>query len=134
MTAPATIEVGIYQKLKTTDVIFALVRERIYPVVAPQNAARPYVVYERINAIRISALTSDTDMAHGTWRISAYAETRDEAVNLGNEVRKALQRYKGTISDQTFEDVFVVNQLDVYDDLDHLHHVGYDFDIWYRET
>ncbi|KFF50458.1 hypothetical protein GY26_01850 [Gammaproteobacteria bacterium MFB021] len=77
------IETQIYAQLKD------LQGGRVYPQIAPQGTARPYLVY-----VVASDITERLLQAHGAQRVAvqvdAYAETPSAAITARDEVIDAL--------------------------------------------
>ena len=89
---------AIYSILTADSDVNAIVSGRVYPQIAAQGAAFPFVVYV------INDLTpSDTKSGVSTldevrYEVLAIAETYAEAADLNEKVRTALDRYTGTVS------------------------------------
>ena len=89
---------AIYSILTGDSAVSALVGSRVYPQIAAQGAAFPFVVY------LVNDLTpSDTKSGVSTldevrYEVLAIAETYAEAADLNEKIRTALDRYTGTVS------------------------------------
>lgn len=89
---------AIYSILTGDSAVIALVGSRVYPQIAAQGAAFPFVVY------LVNDLTpSDTKSGVSTldevrYEVLAIAETYAEAADLNEKIRTALDRYTGTVS------------------------------------
>lgn len=89
---------AIYSILTADSDVNAIVSGRVYPQIAAQGAAFPFVVYV------INDLTpSDTKSGVSTldevrYEVLAIAETYAEAADLNEKIRTALDRYTGTVS------------------------------------
>ena len=89
---------AIYSILTSDSDVSAIVGTRVYPQIAAQGAAFPFVVY------LINDLTpSDTKSGVSTldevrYEVLAIAETYAEAADLNEKIRTALDRYTGTVS------------------------------------
>lgn len=133
MTAPDTVEKAVYSLLSGADGLAKLTNGRVFPIVAPQNVKRPFITYERSSTERVAALSNDTDVARGIFQISAWSDNRDEAVDVALQVRTIMQRYRGTASGIIIDDIYIQNEVDLYDSSTKLFQVSIDFEIWYRE-
>jgi hypothetical protein len=90
------LSADFYSRLISHAGLSALVGDRIYPLVLPQNTALPAVVYQRISGQRIQNLTRDTG---GPQRIrvqlTAWAEDVDTANSVAEQVRQAMEAATG---------------------------------------
>ena len=64
---------------------------RVYPDILPQNPTYPAITYQQI----LSNSHHDIDIDFPRYQVTAWAETRRAAINLADEIDKALTRYKG---------------------------------------
>ena len=129
-----SVGAAIYDRLSNYAGLSSLVSTRIYPVLAPQGAILPYVIYERISGTRIRALASDTDLASPRYQFTSFSDDYDEAYSVSEQVRAALQRYTGTVGSPGVDivDCTIETETDLYDTLTQLHQHFFDFMIWHR--
>lgn len=107
--------------------IAALVADRIYPLVAPQEAALPYLVYQRISTVRERSHSGPSGLAHPRFQITAAAEEYSTLRDLANAVRGALD---GSALAQA---VFVDNEWDGWDEAADAFVSRIDVIIWHEE-
>ncbi len=71
----------------------ALVSNRVFPDVAPENTARPYITYQQVGGTGINFLDQATvpNKRHARFQINVWAETREEVVTLMGQVETALR-------------------------------------------
>ncbi len=110
------IEETIFSRLSTFAGITALVGAppncRVYPHdLAPENATFPYVTYTLISAPREIAMGSDPGLVRSRWQFDAWDLDPDGARNLAEQLRLALERWRGVGSGTTVQDTFIDNQL-----------------------
>lgn len=93
-TANATIigafrlERGIYYTLANTAAIAAVVSTRIYPAGSvPQNAALPYIIFQRMDNAHIRHMTGGAGIAKATYKFAAWAAEQDTAQDLCDRIR-----------------------------------------------
>lgn len=111
-----------------------LVSTRIYPSELPQKCPLPAVVYERASTISHSAMGQDTGTYESIWRLSCHASTFTAARNVCDQVRQALQRWRGTYDYIEIKDSFLEGESTEYlNDVD-VHEVIQEFKIWYYST
>lgn len=74
-----------------------LVQDRIYPVLAPQNAQRPFVVWRRDGGDPLATLSGNSARRQFfSLLIGAYAETFDEADRLADAIVAAINAASGS--------------------------------------
>ena len=90
------IGLAIYDILSNDSNVSALVSTRIYPNVAKQSSAFPFIVYQTTS-------TDPTDTKDGvspldviSFEVLCFSETYTQAVDLAEKVRNALDRNTGT--------------------------------------
>lgn len=90
------LESAIIQQLLSYTNLTALIGTRVYPVVAHQGVARPYVLIQRISTPR--SYTMDSKAVVDS-RIQAYvkADTYGGAKGVAEQVKSALQHKTGNI-------------------------------------
>lgn len=99
----------IYGRLSAVSGVTSLVSTRIYPDMAPQNAAFPYVVFQKLS-------TSPTDTKEGVSKldkllvqVDCYSNNYDNAHALAAAVRTALDRYAGTVNGHVVDKIIFSN-------------------------
>jgi len=127
------IEEAINSRLAGFAGLSALVSDRIYPAIAKQGAALPYVVHTRISGARESAMGADTGVSRARFQISSFGSTYSSAKSVAKQIRLALQRYSGTVGGDEILAVFIENDFDLYEEDTLLHHVATDVTVHYRE-
>ena len=111
----------------------ALIAARMYPVVAPQDATVPFVVYQEISNERISAMGVDTNIARPRFQFTSYGSDYEEARTVAKQVQLSLQRFSGVVATVTIDDIFIETDLDDYDPETRLFSVVQDFEVIHRE-
>lgn len=124
-----TIKAAIYSRLSNYTNLTDLVGLRIYPGIAPQNTATPYVTIQKISDEPVPAMSADTGLERPRFQIDSWSDQPLEAENVDVQVRAALQRYSGTLAGTTIQVSFLENSVDLYDQETELHHVATDFEI-----
>ncbi len=109
------IEEALYSHLAADAGVSALVGDRIYPTLAPQEAELPYLVYQRVSGPRVRSHGGPSGLAHPRFQITGAAETYPSLRAVMNAVRAALDGFKGTMGGTGGVEVggaFVENELD----------------------
>lgn len=109
-----------------TDIFSALgpiVNNRVYPLVMPQAATIPAVVYTRIANNAQNVLEGGSTLDQVRIQIDTYATTFAECRNIADQVRSAIEGIKGTL--QTEQDFWEV-EVNYY-------RISQDYYIWERK-
>jgi|TARA_R110001632_G_scaffold204899_1_gene328456 hypothetical protein len=96
---------AIYSILTTDSAVSAIVSSRVYPQIAAQGAAFPFVVYV-INDITPSDTKSGVStLDEVRYEILAISENYAEAADLNEKIRTALDRYTGTVAEVVIDSI-----------------------------
>lgn len=128
------IEQHLYQRLSGFAGLTALVVARIYPQKLPQKPVYPAVTYLTVSAVRESAMGSDPGVARRRFSVIAWGATFTSASDVAEQVRAALQRYRGTLDGTEILDSYIELTRDLYHDDAKVYSVVNDFDVVYREA
>lgn len=129
-----SVEKAVYARLSTATGLTALTSTRIAPAVNPQGVTYPSVTFRVISEERVTAMGSDPGIARARVQVDAWSDDFAEAEPVANQVRAALQRYRGTSATVEVLDVFVLNRTHLYqEDPVNVHQVSQDFEVIYRE-
>ena len=86
-----SIETDLYATLSTDSGVTALCSTRIYPNLAPEGTAFPYITYQMVAGTRISTIPGIGDMIRKRIQISCHANTYSESKSVGTAVESALE-------------------------------------------
>ena len=128
-----SIETALYTQLSGYAGLTDLVSTRIYPLILPQDCSLPAVTYFRVSGPRIHAMGSDTGNAMPRFQISCWASTYSSVKAVATQVRAALSRLQDTVDSVVIEDIFIENEMDVYDPDVETYHTSLDFIVMHRE-
>ena len=70
--------------------------KRVYYSVLPADPTLPAVTVQEISTPPVGAMGDDTGMVGFRIQVDSWATTRTKAKSLGEQVRDALQRWRGT--------------------------------------
>ena len=98
---------ALYEYLSADADIKNRVRGRIYPIVLPQNALLPAIVYSPVLANYDSALQGDTGFVRQTVQFVSHDTTYKKTRELSRLIKKALQDYQGDMNGLLIQAVFV---------------------------
>lgn len=101
------ISQAVFEYLKTRDEIVGRVGDRIYPIVLPQDASLPAIVYSPVLANYDSALQGDTGYVRQTMQFVCHDRTYKKSRELSRMVKRAFQDYHGDMCGLWIEAVFI---------------------------
>ena len=98
---------ALYEYLSADADIKKRINGRIYPIVLPQNALLPAIVYSPVLANYDSALQGDTGFVKQTVQFVSHDTTYKKTRELSRLIKKALQDYQGDMNGLCIQAVFV---------------------------
>jgi len=88
---------AIYSSLKAdTTGVYARVATRIYPLMAPQTAAAPFLTYQQISSPGYRASVADANIRSDRLQIDCYSTSLSTVRALADDVRYRLRDHMGT--------------------------------------
>jgi hypothetical protein len=110
---------ALYYRLSNYANLTSLISTRIYPKMAPQSAALPYVTYEVIGDASHHAHGSDADTYTKIVQLHSWADDYDEVDGVSKQARLALQDYMGNMAGAgdtfTVQRIFFDGRVDLED-------------------
>ena len=136
-----TIESALYSHLSTKASIIALVSDRIYPQIAPNGTAYPFITFTVINEDHDHAMSGATGLANVSMQIDVWTETIADRVAVSEALRNALDGFTGDMGteDLNIRSCFLDNRA-VFQETDTegkgqpIYRASMDFSIWHVET
>ncbi|MFA5866917.1 MAG: DUF3168 domain-containing protein [Actinomycetota bacterium] len=122
-----SIEETLFTRLSTHAGLIALVAARIYPLVAPEGVAAPFVIYQRISTRVVHAMSTDPSLESPRFQVSARGSSYASAKTVETQILAALRDY----TDATIQRAFYENKADLYEPDTKLYHIPVDFIIWH---
>ena len=81
-----TLEAAIFEALKS------LVANRVYPDVAPEKVARPYITYHQVGGAAVNFLDASTpSKKRGRFQVNVWGDTRAQVSALTAATEDALR-------------------------------------------
>ncbi|MBR0190179.1 MAG: DUF3168 domain-containing protein [Clostridia bacterium] len=99
--------IAVYEYLMGIAEIKAMIQDRLYPEMLPQDARLPSVVYSPVLANYDSALQGDTGYVRQTIQFVCHAKTFGKARELSRIIKRALQDYQGDMNGLHIQAVFI---------------------------
>ena len=115
-----TVETDLFDALKS------LTTNRVYPDVAPVDAAKPYITYQQVGGEAINFMESAAPgKRNGRFQINCWAETRAAAMNLARQAEDAL------IESTTLRAYLLGAPVAIYEEETKLYGSRQDASIWF---
>ena len=105
----------------------------VWAVLAPDDAVKPYIVYEVINENPTEVMSAETAPTECPFSLNIYADTFLEIVSITNDMRTVFDRYSGTISTVVVQNIFYEGRNDFFDEGDRDYHRVLDFRMHFEE-
>jgi predicted ATP-dependent serine protease len=96
---------AIYSILTSDSDVSAIVGTRVYPQIAAQEAAFPFVVYVLQDTSPSDTKSGVSTLDEVRYDIVVASETYAEASDLTNKIRTALDRYTGTVESVVIDSI-----------------------------
>ena len=96
---------------------------RVYPLIAPDGAARPYIVFQRISANAQNVLSGTSGLSNTRVQVSVYATTYAQAQEIAAGIDALMAGW-------SVQNVSILSQ-DFYEPDAKLHRVSSDYSIWH---
>lgn len=97
----------LYEYLTGIPAIAERIRGRMYPIMLPEDASLPAIVYAPVLANYDSALQGDTGFVRQTVQFVCHDKTYKRARELSRLVKGALQDYHGDMRGLFIQAVFI---------------------------
>lgn len=98
---------AVYERLCADLAISRYVCGRIYPIVLPEDAPLPAIVYAPVLANYDSALQGDTGFVRQTMQFVCHDTTYKKTRELSRKVKRLFQDYHGDMCGLTIQAVFI---------------------------
>lgn len=66
---------------------------KVYPILAPDNAKAPFIVYQRTGTQRDLAVDGPTGLLIASYRVDVYATSLKSAQNIADAIIDGLSQY-----------------------------------------
>ena len=97
---------GIFELLDDNGPLSSHVDSRIYPIVAPQGTALPFITYE-VTGTTITHTKEKATHQLARVEIVAYADTYGDAVTIGGAMRNAVKRASWQMGQLVIDQIFI---------------------------
>jgi hypothetical protein len=127
------------RRIEATPVLARLLGYRTYPVLAPMSASLPFVTYQRALIERQQTLSVPTGVPRVSVEMSTYAVTYEEAREVADALRAALDGWSGYAYGVEVKHVALETERDGFVQLDGselppVYQITQTFDVAWQET
>jgi hypothetical protein len=105
-------EAAVRNRLVTTPAVTAIVGSRVYPVIAPADAALPFVTWRRTSIQRQHSLSGPVGVPMVMLTVDLFATTYEGVRELADAVRVSLDGWGGTFQNTVVSNVSLENESD----------------------
>jgi len=105
-------EAAIRNTLVSDAGVSAVVGSKIYPVLAPSEAALPFITWRRMAVQRQQSLSGPVGVPSVMLSVDLFAETYEAVRELADKVRLALDGWGGTFQNTVVSNVSLENEAD----------------------
>lgn len=110
-----SIEEWLYKTLSNNGGVTALVGDRIYEGVVPQEQAYPAISFNEIDEISSYTLTDTVRQVESRVQVSVWATSGVERRQVSEAVKYALDGYRGRSHGKAVQSCFILNNVNVTD-------------------
>lgn len=130
---PMGILTGLVAFHNATGALTGLVANRAYPTTTPQNAVKPYYIFQRVSTPqRAASLTGDSALEQSRYQFTVVANTALEADTIAEALKTALLGYKGTMGDRYVSGITLGGDIDDFEPTTQTYRRIVDFLLWHR--
>ena len=120
---------AIYYLLTNATGVTDIVSTRVYPEVAQQDAALPYIVYNVTNNEPTDTKPEPSKLDTAQVEVNVYSNSYTEAIDLAVAVRAALDRVKGTYNGVNVQSIQYLNEVIDFDEPQRAYNINADYDV-----
>lgn len=129
----ATIEEAVYARMTGFAAVSARVGNRVYPLLAPQDAPLPTLAYQVISSVPQRGQGGFSHLTQTVFQLTCQAADYAGVKALAVAARQCWESYKGTVNGITIGSAMVINESDGYSEELIAPVVRMDVSIWHDE-
>ena len=107
------VEPGFRTLLATDTAVTAVVGDRIYQQVKPQDAPSPCIVLTRVSTSYIRQINGVAGATRGRMQVDVFGPSYQVAKELAEKVRSRLDRFTGDVAGTRFKYVLADDERDL---------------------
>lgn len=121
--------------LNSVSAITTLVDDRIYPITAEQDALLPHIILIKMPGTTNPSHDAASNLSATRFQINCYGLTDLQCDQIANEIRLALDGYKGTVLGVRIDRILRLDTGENFDDNDaECYGVATDYRVWHDES
>jgi len=129
----ATIEEAVYARTVGDAGVAALIGTRCYPLVVPQDATMPAIMYQRISGSPERSHSGFSGLSETRFQFTCEADTYASAKAVAQALRRCWESFAGAVGSIAIGGAFVENETDGYSEETPAPVVRMDVSIWHNE-
>ncbi len=130
----SNISEAVVEQMLGVSALTALIDERLYPNVAPQDAEKPTVVYQLIDTQHVASRSGSSHLARSLFQFTCEDESYSGTKAVAAAVRGCWEDSRNTtITQLRIDGALIVNELDEYSETHATHVIRLDVAIWHNE-
>lgn len=126
-------EYAVKARLLAATGVTALVGTRVNPVKLEQNTTYPAITYRQVSRQPNSLFQGDAALSSTVVEVESYGLTYSSARTTADAVKSALQRWSGTATGVTVQQIFFEGELSTYDPEIRHWAISQDYTVWTEE-
>lgn len=126
-------EYAVKARLLAATGVTSLVGTRVNPLKLEQNTVYPAVTYRVINRQPNSLFQGDAALSSTVVEVESFGATYSSARSTADAVKSALQRWSGTATGVTVQQVFFNDEISTYDPEIRHWAISQDYTVWTEE-
>jgi hypothetical protein len=107
-----SIEKDIYSLLSAST---SLSSAKIYPNVAVQESATPFIVYRKVSSVRPQTHGGAAGVATARFQVSVYSTSYTQAKSIAAGVQAKLEGHTSSTGSVRIQGIFYDNEVDLFD-------------------
>jgi hypothetical protein len=130
---------SLYRRLVDDAGVSAIAGTKVFPLVADQDAAAPFVVYQIIAGAREHTMVADSGPQSALVQVASWSTTHTGALELAAAVSVCLKDFSGTLGgsggvtvQRIFEETEVLDEHEEGAEVEGLWVGRQEFTIWYE--
>lgn len=127
------IEDALYSRLSQDVPMRALVNDRVYPVMAPQGVASPYLVFLKVVEMVGGTYCAQDRIGRSLFQFDSYAKTFKQARAVAKAMRDSLIDFQGTVDGTHIASIWLDTEMQVLDPEPGLFRVSTSLFIWHGD-
>lgn len=127
-------EAAVVARLLAATGVSALVGERVSPLQIPERPTYPAIAYRQLDREPVSTFGGDQALSAHYIEVECWGESMSSARAVGDAVRAALQRFRGSSGGETVQASFLQGSSTDYDAETRTYVETIEFKVWIEEA